>query len=55
MARRNKKIAIEGNNVISMDPEIAKIFQQSTAISGKYSSEQKCVSVPFLQDTSLQV
>ena len=35
---RNQRVALEGNNVISMDPEIAKIFQQSTAISGKYSS-----------------
>ena len=35
VARRNERIAIEGNNVISMDPEIARIFQQSSAISGK--------------------
>jgi hypothetical protein len=34
--RRNKKVALEGNNVISMDPDIARIFLQSTAISGKY-------------------
>jgi hypothetical protein len=33
--KRNKKVAIEGNNVISMDPDIARIFLQSTAISGK--------------------
>jgi hypothetical protein len=33
--RRNQKVALEGNNVISMDPQIARIFQQSTAISGK--------------------
>ena len=33
--RRNQKVALEGNNVISMDPQIAKIFNQSTAISGK--------------------
>ena len=36
---RNEKVALEGNNVISMDPEIARIFQQSTAISGKYPFE----------------
>jgi hypothetical protein len=36
VARRNQKIAVEGNNMISMDPQIAQIFQQSTAISGKY-------------------
>ena len=32
---RNRKIALEGNNVIAMDPQIAAIFNQSTAISGK--------------------
>jgi hypothetical protein len=32
---RNQRVAVEGNNVIQMDPEIARIFQQSTAISGK--------------------
>ena len=32
---RNEKIALEGNNVIAMDPKIAAIFNQSTAISGK--------------------
>ena len=32
---RNQKVALEGNNVIAMDPQIARIFQQSTAISGK--------------------
>jgi hypothetical protein len=37
---RNQKVAHEGNNVISMDPQIAQIFQQSTAISGK------CLHVP---------
>ena len=34
--QRNQRVALEGNNVISMDPEIAQIFQQSTSISGKY-------------------
>ena len=33
--QRNQKIAVEGNNMISMDPQIAQIFHQSTAISGK--------------------
>jgi hypothetical protein len=37
---RNQKVALEGNNVISMDPQVAMIFQQSTAISGK------CLRVP---------
>jgi hypothetical protein len=32
---RNQKIALEGNNVIAMDPQIAQIFNQSTSISGK--------------------
>ena len=32
---RNQKVALEGNNMISMDPQIARIFHQSTAISGK--------------------
>ena len=32
---RNEKVAIEGDNVISMDPRIAEIFLNSTAISGK--------------------
>ena len=32
---RNQKIALERNNVIAMDPQIAAIFHQSTAISGK--------------------
>ena len=35
VAIRNQKIAQEGNNMLSMDPQIAQIFQQSTAISGK--------------------
>ena len=32
---RNEKVAIEGDNVISMDPRIAEIFLNSSAISGK--------------------
>ena len=28
--RRNQKVAIEGNQFINMDPEIARIFQAST-------------------------
>ena len=32
---RNQMVALEGNNVISMDPQIAQIFNQSTSISGK--------------------
>jgi hypothetical protein len=32
---RNQKVALEGNNVISMDPQIARLFLQSTAISDK--------------------
>ena len=32
---RNQRVAQEGNNMITMDPQIAQIFQQSTAISGK--------------------
>ena len=32
---RNQRVAQEGNNVIQMDPQIAAIFHQSTAISGK--------------------
>jgi hypothetical protein len=35
---RNQKIALEGNNVIAMDPQIAQIFNQSTSISGKFST-----------------
>ena len=31
---RNEKVAIEGDNVISMDPRIAEIFLNSSAISG---------------------
>ena len=33
---RNQRVAQEGNNVIQMDPRIAAIFHQSTAISGKF-------------------
>jgi hypothetical protein len=36
---RNQKIALEGNNIIAMDPQIAQIFNQSTSISGKSSSD----------------
>jgi hypothetical protein len=35
---RNQKIALEGNNIIAMDPQIAQIFNQSTSISGKSSA-----------------
>ena len=42
---RNKRVALEGNNVISMDPEIAQIFHQSTSISGKYL----CLILTLLQ------
>jgi hypothetical protein len=38
---RNQKIAVEGNNVIAMDPQIARIFMDSTAISGK------CLRLPL--------
>ena len=33
---RNKKMAEEKNMNISMDPEIAQIFKNSTTISGRY-------------------
>lgn len=35
---RNQRVAQEGNQMISMDPRIAAIFNQSTAISGKSPS-----------------
>ena len=46
--KRNQKVALEGNNVISMDPEIARIFQQSTAISGKYPSADRALLTDHL-------
>ena len=33
---RNQRVAQEGNQMIAMDPSIARIFHQSTAISGKF-------------------
>ena len=35
VALRNQKVALEGAKMIEMDPEIARIFQQSQSISGK--------------------
>ena len=35
VSRRNQRVAVEGNNMIQMDPRIAAIFHQSSAISGK--------------------
>ena len=32
---RNEKMAVEGNKMISLDPELAKIFHASTSVSGK--------------------
>ena len=46
--KRNQKVALEGNNVISMDPEIARIFQQSTAISGKCLSADRLILTIFV-------
>ena len=46
--KRNQKVALEGNNVISMDPEIARIFQQSTAISGKCLSADRWILTIFV-------
>ena len=40
---RNQRVAQEGNNMISMDPQIAQIFQQSTAISGKLHPSNSCI------------
>ena len=31
--KRNNKVAVEGNQFINMDPEIARIFQASTQVS----------------------
>ena len=35
---RNLKVAEEGNLMIDMDPEIARIYEASNATSGKYKS-----------------
>ena len=32
---RNVKVAEEGDMMIEMDPEIARIYRESTAVSGK--------------------
>ena len=32
---RNQKVAVEKNIMVDVDPQIAKIFQQSTSISRK--------------------
>ena len=36
MEKRNAKIKAEQDMMIDMDPEIAKIFQASQSVSGKY-------------------
>ena len=36
MDERNRKITESGNQLISMDPQIANIFAQSTSVSGNY-------------------
>ena len=35
VADRNRELAINGNLMIEMDPEIAKAFHASTKVSGK--------------------
>jgi len=35
VADRNRELAIKGNLMIEMDPEIAKAFHASTKVSGK--------------------
>ena len=34
---RHEKVAVKKDLMIKMDPEIAKVFQQSVAVSSKYS------------------
>ncbi len=51
--QRNQRIALEGNNMISMDPEIARIFQQSTSISGKFQVCNQHVRCSFEGEVKL--
>ena len=44
---RNEKVKEEKDMMIEMDPEIARIFRQSTSVSGKYS-----FIFMYFQDTS---
>ena len=39
---RNRKVKEEKNLMIEMDPEIARIFRDSTAVPGKAGSASVC-------------
>ena len=47
MQERTKRLALERNMTIQMDPEIYKIYKDSTSISGK--SAYIFISYPFVQ------
>ena len=36
---RNKKVAVEKNQMVKMDPAVAKAFRDSTTITSKYSHD----------------
>jgi len=39
VTERNVKVSEEGNQIISMDPDVMRIFAQSTSVSGKNVNE----------------
>ena len=48
MVVRNHKIEADRDLLIQMDPEVAKIFQKSTAVSGKWPGYVSQTSVHLI-------